>query len=151
MFHLGDMFRAGARFVDEKFVHHAGRPLVHYSLRPGIKPDADGLYHESSEKRWDAKPTFLIGFYEIPLSTSTGQFGIDTPDEMLVELGFNSTVRAVGKIPTPGDLFLDCNHDKWIVIQRGRNDDMLRGQNRLVLTVCRFQESVTTGGKDATA
>jgi hypothetical protein len=147
--HVGDFFRGVARFIDEKFVHYAGRPLVHYRLLPvSVKHDADGLYYpESTEKKWENKPTFLRGFYEIPVSTATGQFGIDAPDEMLVELGFNDTVKALGKVPGIGDLFLDCNHDKWIVVQRSRKDDMVRGQNRLILTVCRFQESVTTGGK----
>lgn len=124
--HLGDMFRWVACRADELFVENTGRPFT--DLESGVE---------------------LRGIYELPEGAANPQlFGIDGPDEMDVELGYYTTIDKLKRVPPVGDKFLDLLKQTWIVINRRRKDDMVRGQNRLVLTVRRYQESVTTGGSN---
>ena len=124
--HLGDLFRWGACALDELFVENTGRPFT--QLEGGVE---------------------LRGIYELPALSSAPQFfGIDGPDEMDVELGYHTTLRKLKRPPQIAEKFVDLVGQTWIVINRWRKDDMVRGQNRLVLTVQRYQESVTAGGKN---
>lgn len=124
--HVGDMFRWAACRLDELFVENTGRPFTH--LETG---------------------TELRGIYELPEGSAAPKvFGLDSPDEMDVELGYFTTLDKLKTVPKIGDKFVDLLKQTWVVFNRRRKDDMVRGQNRLVLTVTRYQESVTTGGKN---
>jgi hypothetical protein len=133
---FGDMFRNFACNVDEMFVESTGRPLMYYELHHPYDVEKPKAYKP---------PVSLRGFYEIPLS-GNGVFG----DEMDVEVGYKTTIQKISTVVAPGDMVIDCAGNKWVVVQCNRNDDNIRGQNRLVLTVQRFQESITAGAaKDA--
>lgn len=140
---IGDYLRNAARTADELFIEGTGRELFYYK-RLVSQTETDKVYDVRAQISWTNDPIVLRGFYETPMAASVQQFGIDATDEMDVELGYETTVKKVGSIPAPGDLLVTNKSEKWVVLTRRRKDDMLRGQNRLVLTVQRFQESATT-------
>jgi hypothetical protein len=140
---IGDYLRTAARSADELFIEGTGRELFYYR-RLVSQAATDQVYDVRAQISWTNDPIVLRGFYETPLAEGVQQFGIDSPDEMDVELGYETTLKKVGAVPSPGDLIVTNKSEKWVVLTRRRKDDMLRGQNRLVLTVQRFQESATT-------
>ena len=121
---IGDLLRPLACAADEAYIELTGRPLTH--LPTGAH---------------------LRGFYKLPIDVSRSEFGIDSPDEMVIELGFNTTIRKLRKLPAFKDILVDCIGGSWEVAIKARNDDIVRGQNRLILNVVRHQESLVTGGK----
>ncbi len=117
---IGDYVRSGICYLDELFVEATGRSFIH--IDKGVR---------------------LIGVYQLPpKSTAPRLFGLDEPDEMEVELGYKTTKKKLGELPKLVDKFIDFNGDKWVVNDMHRLDGKVKGQNRLVLTVCRYQETV---------
>lgn len=143
MGNLFDLLRSVLCAIDDFFVQSTGRIVFHYSRLSG-RPSSDQVYTEDRLQSFSSTSTKLRGFYSIPLSSAITTFGIDTPDEMQLQLGFNSTVKKIGMIPQIGDLMVDHANGHWVITDRARKDDMFRGTNRLVLTLSRFQESATT-------
>src|SRR5581483_8116537 len=114
---IGDVFRGVACYADELLVEGTGRPLLYYENLVTCCHEPGSPYCEDAHKPvHSTTPVSLRGFYELPGESSCMAFGIDEPDEMDVELGFNTTVKKVGKVPRVGDMLVDCVCGRWIVV-----------------------------------
>lgn len=146
---LGDLIRGCVGRVDELFINWFGKPLVYYDICIPYKSNA--IYYETREKIWSHTPVFLRAFYEIPSTNSISAFGIDDPDEMIIDLGYSSSIKSLGYVPRVGGLVMDHLSGKWLIVQRMVEDDTIKGQSRLRLLTQRLQESATPASTTATS
>jgi len=131
---------------DEESIEIGGTPIYYYEvfIQDGT---IDPLYLEDRGKIYSNHPIELRCLYEpIPSTNTLGVFGIDSPDEMIFELNFKSTIQKIGHPPKIGSrIFTPHKRENWMVIQRNAGEFKLWGELRLQLICQRFQESVTTG------
>lgn len=127
---IGDIFRKVTGYADELFIKGSGRIITHVN--------------QKTQKR-----TELRGIYEIPIYKHD-PFGIDSPDEMNVEFGYKTLLDKIGYLPkicdrpNPEEWFLDHRGNQWVLIGRQAKDNFYLGESRIVLTLQRYQESLTT-------
>lgn len=136
MFNLGDIYRNVVNRLDEVFIQLFGKRMLHYSC---ISGPSSVDYSEPRRIEFNMTPTELRAYYDIPVNLNN-QFGIDTPDLMVVHLAFNDTISKLKKFPGIGDILVDNLMRKWQITTRDHIDN-----GRLTLTVTRFQESVVPG------
>jgi len=131
---------------DEEIIRMGGSPLFYYEvfIQPGT---VDPIYLEDRGKIFSNNPVQLYCTYEpIPSQNASGQFGIDSPDEMIFELNYKAVLRAIGHPPKIGSrLFTPHLRENWVIIQRNLGEFKLWGALRLQILAQKFQESVTTG------
>lgn len=126
MNNFGDFFRAGMRVVDELLIDIKGRSLIYCELDKNGQFDSKGFIS-------------LIGIYEIP-SGYVSHLG-HSNDEMIVELGYNSTINKMETLPKIDGIIIDCLNQKWRIKQRNRKDNMVYGIHRIVLNTVRHHEA----------
>ncbi len=144
-----DVIKGLARKADGFWIDNAGFPIVVTGvLRKD--PNVERLYLEESSKVFQSQePVLLYGFYDYPDDKALNMFGIDSPEEMEIEVNEENVLKKLGKVPEIGTVLYieDLN---WTVIQRTRIYNRFIGRYRLKLTVMRYQEAYTTGeGKSA--
>jgi hypothetical protein len=125
---------------------YKGTPLFYYEvfIQEG---NIDPIYWEDRSKIFSNNPITLYAYYEpTPTQNDLGQFGIDSMQEIIFELNYSATLRAIGHPPKIGSrVFSPHLSEHWKVIQRNLNDFKKWGVIRLELVVQRFQETTTTG------
>lgn len=131
---LGDIHRWLSSRLAEVLIRTFGRRIIYY-------PRTDNTNFEDYSSGYS--PTFgdLVEFraeYTIPSSLFVSKFGIDSPDEMIVTLGYLNTIRKLGNMPRPGDHLVDDTWGKWQIMSRHYEND-----GKLKLVVSRYAESKT--------
>jgi len=128
--------------LDQEIIEIGGSPLFYYEVF--IQSNTvDPIYWEDRGKLWSNVPVTLYGYYE-PITSQNflGQFGIDSPDEMVFELNYRGVLNILGHPPKIGSrIFTPHKKENWVIIQRDLADFKLWGEFRLQLVCQRFQES----------
>ena len=104
---------------DEELIKISGTPLFYYEVFIQNQT-IDPIYVEDRGKIWSSNPISLYCYYEpIPSKNDMTNFGIDAPDEMIFELNYKATLKAVGHPPKIGSrLFTPHLSENWVLIQR---------------------------------
>lgn len=137
---------------DQELIEWGGSPIFYYELFIQFQT-LDKLYLEDRGKLWSPVPVQLIAIYEpIPSTKDQGLFGIDSPDEMVFMLNYESVLESLGGSPPKigSRIFTPHKRENWVVVQRNVGDFHLWGEVRLELICSRFQESLTTGEGEVT-
>jgi hypothetical protein len=130
---------------DQELMNIAGTPLFYFECMvqwQGI----DQLYREDRSKLWSTCEVPLYGFYD-PQSSQNyiDMFGIDSRDEIKIELNLRAVIKAIGHIPKLGSrIFTPHRRENWVVRQRNIAEFRLWSEFRLIIMAERFQESLTT-------
>lgn len=137
-----------AKLVKDKWIEVAGEEIVFYPVdtqKININSDVteDLFIREPPLK----DPIVLYGLYTPPQRClNRGTFGLDTPDEIVIKLPFDSTVEKVGKFPI-GSLIHTTDGRKWKLVNYYRECEKYLGETCLVLVGEQYAETVTTGPK----
>lgn len=93
---------------DQEVIQIGGSPLYYYDLFINIQ-NIDQLYVEARDKLWSPCPVCIYGYYD-PISSSNqlGMFGIDSPDEIMLEFNYRHVLKTLGKPPQIGTDFLSA-------------------------------------------
>lgn len=131
---------------DEEAIKIAGSPIFYYEAFIQ-QQTVDPIYWEDRGKLFSQFPIALYAFYEpIPSQNLQGNFGFDSPDEMLFHLNYKATLRDVGHPPKIGSrIFTPHLSENWVIVQRNLGEFRKWGVLRIDLICQRFQESTTTG------
>lgn len=132
--------------LDQEIIEMGGTPVMYYEVFINVA-NIDELYMEARDKLWSEHPICLSGYYDpIPSQNAMGAFGIDSPDELMIEFNYRHVLKALGHPPKIGArIFTPHKREHWVVIQRNVEVFKLWGELRLQLMCGRFQESLTTG------
>jgi hypothetical protein len=136
---------------DQESLMRGGSPLYYYEVFIQ-QQTVDPLYLEDRGKIFSNNPIQLWCAYEpIPSQNELSPFGIDSPDEMVFEVNYRTTLKTIGHPPKIGSrMFSPHLRENWMIVQRNLGEFKLWGALRLELVCQRFQESVTTGEGDVT-
>lgn len=136
---------------DEELIKIAGTPIFYYECLiqfQGIDP----LYREDRSKIWSTCDTQLYGFYD-PQSSQNyiDMFGIDSRDEIKIELNLSAVLKTLGHLPKLGSrIFTPHRRENWVVRQRNIGEFRLWSEFRLIIMAERFQEDVVANAGIAT-
>ena len=131
-------------WLDGLFIWFFGRRVLIENVI--IKENKNALYHEDQEKEWES-PVELYGLYAHPDINEYRFFGVDSPDEMALELNYSDTIKKLGHSTTIGSkiTILDMNRrDAWIIVHRNIEDHRIWGSGRLVLALQKYVPRATT-------
>lgn len=130
---------------DEEVIKIGGAPIFYYEVIISFNT-IDDLYHEARNKLFSNIPIELWGYYEpVPAQNYQTTFGIDSPDEMIFELNYQSALQTLGHPPKIGSrIYTPHKREDWIIVQRNLGEWKMWGELRMQLLCQRFQESVTT-------
>ena len=142
---LINWFKIIANGLDGVWINNGGWPIeVIGYFKPTAKP-SDSLYIEDrAEMIKLEKPIKIYGFYTLPEIKHLSYFGIDSPDEMIIEVNPNNICRMLGKLLSPG-LVLETEGMKWLVVNIRWRHHWFFGKRRMSLHCQMYQESITTG------
>jgi len=136
------------RAVDGLWIESAGHPIIVKGIMHRKKPDTNALYIEDQRELTKIYPEVTIyGFYNYPQMQYFQMFGIDSPDELEVQVNNEIVTEKLSGLPVIGAL-LEIESDDWIVINRSYIYNRFVGKYRLALVCQRFQRSITTGIAD---
>jgi hypothetical protein len=127
--------------IDGYWIESAGHPIIVkgvFTVR-----EKDEIYFG----RWANLSTINItiyGFYDYPTESQFSIFGIDSPEEMVVQINPEIVSEKLDGIPPIGTL-LNIEGCDWLVVNRGYTHNRFIGKYRLSLQCQRYVESVTTG------
>jgi hypothetical protein len=132
--------------LDQEIIEIGGTPIMYYEVFINVS-NIDELYVEARDKLWSEVPICLNGYYDpIPSQNAMGAFGIDSPDELMIEFNYRHVLKKLKHPPKIGArIFTPHKREHWVVIQRNVEVFKLWGELRLQLMCGRFQESLTTG------
>ena len=142
-----DFIKNTLKKIDGYWIENAGHPII---VKGVLKPIStkDPLYHDGRGEFVQIYPQVLIyGFYDYPKMRSIQMFGIDAPDELDVQFNAEILCAKLGKMPEIGTL-LSLEQSDWIVINRTWVYNRFIGKYRIELECQRYQESITTAGKN---
>lgn len=131
---------------DQELIRISGTPIFYFEVFIPTET-IDPIYLESRNKIFATNPIKLYALYEpIPSQNSMGVFGIDAPDEMLLELNYSEVLSTLGHMPKIGSRILTPHlNENWKIVQNNLGEFKLWGAMRLQIMVQKFQESTTTG------
>lgn len=131
---------------DEESIKIGGSPIFYYELFINTN-NVDPIYLESRTKLFNPHPVELYCFYEpVPGQKIQTPFGIDSPDDMIFELNYKSTLNKLGHPPIIGSrIFTPFLKENWVIIERKTGEMKMYGVVRLQLVCQRFQEDVVSG------
>lgn len=131
---------------DQEAIEIGGTPIYYHEIFINMN-NVDELYVEARDKIWSQHPVCLYGYYDpIPSQNAMGAFGIDSPDEIMIEFNYRSVLKALGHPPKVGArIFTPHKRENWMIKQRNVEVFKLWGEIRLQVMCERFQESLTTG------
>lgn len=131
---------------DQEVIEIGGTPIFYYDLFINIS-NIDELYVEARDKLWSQHPICIYGYYEpIPSQNVMTVFGIDAPDELMIEFNYRHVLSQIGHPPKIGArLYTPHKREHWVIVQRNLQVFQLWGELRLQVMCQRFQESLTTG------
>lgn len=106
----------------------------------------DRLYLEDRGKLWSPNPIQLYCFYEPPeQQTPSTAFGLDAPDEVIIELNYQAFLQAVGHPPKRGSrIYTPHRGENWVIIDTRLTEFKFWGALRLQLICQKWSESTTT-------
>ena len=131
---------------DQEAIQIGGSPIEYYEIFINVN-NIDEIYVEARDKFWSQKPVCLYGYYDpIPSQNAMGAFGIDSPDELMIEFNYRSVLATLKHAPKIGGMiFTPHKKEYWAVKQRNVEVFKLWGEIRLQVMCERFTESLTTG------
>ncbi len=131
---------------DQEVIRINGTPLYYYEVFIN-RNTIDELYVEDRGKLWSNCPVCIYGYYEpAPAQNFMSTFGIDSPDEIMIEFNYKHVLDTLRHVPKIGSrIFSPHKSENWVIIQRNLENYKLWGELRLQLMCQRFQESTTTG------
>ena len=131
---------------DEDAIKQGGSPVFYYELFVDTNR-IDPLYLETRTKLFSPTPVELYGIYEpIPSQNMQTAFGIDSPDEMIIEFNYRSVLNKLGHPPKIGSrLFTPFLKENWVIIERKTGEFKMYGVVRLQCICQRFQEDDVSG------
>jgi hypothetical protein len=133
-------------FWDQEIIRQGGTPLFYFEVFIQLQT-VDKLYLEDRGKLWAPKGIELYGFYEpVEQQTPSTAFGLDAPDEVILELNYRAFLETVGHPPKRGSrVFTPHRSENWVIVDTRLAEFKLWGAIRLQLICQKFQESTTTG------
>ena len=131
---------------DQEAIAIGGTPIFYYEVFLQTNT-IDPLFYEDRGKVFSNNPICLMGFYDpIPSQNYVNMFGIDSPDEILINFNYQDVINKVGHVLKTGSrLFTAHKRENWEIIQRNVEEFRMWGQLRLQVMCKRFQESTTMG------
>ena len=129
---------------DQELIRLGGSPILYYKVfipRSGV----DEQYMECRTKVWSQTPIELFGMYDpIPSQLNQGLFGIDGPDQIIIQTNYKDTIDKLGHLPIIGSrIYTPMLREQWEIIDR-KLDQFNRWQVYHVLIHCqRFQDTLT--------
>jgi hypothetical protein len=132
-------------FWDQQAIIQGGTPIYYYEML--IQPQTvHPIYLEDRGKLFSMNPITLYATYDpIPSQNFQNQFGIDSPDEIKLELNYRAVKDAIGHPPKLGSrIHTPHLNEDWQIIQRNTGEYLMWGVMRIILICKRFQESTTT-------
>lgn len=136
---------------DEEAIRQGGTPVYYF---PVFIPtgEIDKFYMEARGKLFSPNPIELWATYDpVPAQNYMNAFGIDSLNELVLELNVKAVLKAVGHMPKVGSrIYTPHLGDNWEIIQRNLGEFKMWGALRLQLIVRQFQESVTTSNGQVT-
>lgn len=134
-----DFIKYVCRKIDGYWIESAGHPIIVkgvFTVR-----EKDEVYFG---RLTNLSPINIIiyGFYDYPTESQFSIFGIDSPEEMVVQI--NPETISEKLVPAIGTL-LNIESCDWLVVNRAYVHNRFIGKYRLALQCQRYQESVTTG------
>jgi hypothetical protein len=139
-----DFIKDVCRKIDGYWIENAGHPILVKGVFTAREKD------ELHIGKWaDFSPinAIIYGFYDYPAESQFSIFGIDSPEEMVVQINTEMASANMNGIPAIGTL-LNIENCNWIVVNRGYVHNRFIGKYRLSLQCERYQESVTPTGKN---
>lgn len=131
---------------DQEAIHMGGTPIFYYEvfIQSGT---VDPIYWEDRGKIFSNNPIQLYGLYEpIPSQNAIGAFGIDGPDEIILDFNYKEVLDLIGHPPKIGSrLYTPHLRENWVIVQRNLGEFKMWGAMRLQIMAQKFQESLTTG------
>jgi hypothetical protein len=131
---------------DQEVIQIGGTPLEYFDIFINVS-SIDEIYMEARDKIFSPCPVCIYGYYDpIPSSNVLGTFGIDSPDEIMIEFNYRHVLKTLGFPPKIGArIYSPHKGENWQIIQRNVEVFKLWGELRLQVMCSRFQESLTTG------
>jgi hypothetical protein len=131
---------------DQDAIKQGGTPVFYYELFIDTN-NTDPIYLESRVKNFSPNPVQLYGIYEpVPSQNLQTAFGIDSPDEMIIEFNYKSVLNILGHPPKIGSrLFTPFLKENWVIIERKTGEFKMYGVLRLQCICQRFQEDDISG------
>lgn len=131
---------------DQEAIQMGGTPVMYYEVHIS-QNTINPTYGEDRGKFWDPNYICLYGYYNpIPPQNNLGLFGVDAPDELMIEFNLSDVKRRIGHLPVVGSrLYTPHKRENWVIIQRNIEEYKLWGELRLQLMCQRFRESLSTG------
>lgn len=131
---------------DQEAIMRGGSPVEYYEVfiaQQTIDPD----YRESRSKVWSQHSIQLWCVYEpTPTTRFMGMFGLDAPDEIVLEANYADVLSRLGGPPKLGSrIFTPHLREHWELIQCNTGEYKSWRVLRLQMICKRFQESLTTG------
>lgn len=139
---LVDLFRKFVSKTDSFLIYSFGKDISYYEPIV-VETSTDPTYLEDRVKQWSSLPQMLYGVCEILHSDKVSVFGIDSPNELVISLNYESVLNKLGRSPKIGARLVIKN-ENWIVLQRVLVDD-LWGEYRLRLLCEPYVVSETVG------
>lgn len=137
---------------DEEAIQQAGSPVYYKELYiPTGEIDTD--YMEARGALFSPHPIQLWASYD-PMASQNymSAFGIDSMNEVILELNYRAVLRTIGHPPKLGSIIYTPHlGENWEIIQRNLGEFKMWGALRLQLICRQFQESVTRQSGRATA
>jgi len=131
---------------DQEAINMGGAPVEYYEVLIQMQ-SVDQLYLEDRSKLWNPNPICLMAVYDpVPSQNAMTVFGMDSPDEILIEFNYKDVLQKIGHPPKIGSrIYTVHRRENWVVIQNNVEEFKLWGELRLQVMVKKFQESLTTG------
>lgn len=131
---------------DQEIIGIGGIPVFYYEVM--IQSNTiDPLYWEDRGKIFSNNPICLMAYYDpVPTQNAMEVFGIDSPDEIMLNFNYDDIIQKLGHPPRIGSrIFTPHKRENWEVIQNFGEEYKLWGQLRMQVMCKRFQESSTVG------
>lgn len=131
---------------DQEAIEIGGTPVYYYDVFINVN-NIDELYVEARDKIWSQHPICIYGYYDpVQQQNAMTAFGIDGPEELMLEFNYRHVLKAIGHPPKIGArLFSPHKRENWVIKQRSTEVYKMWGEIRLQVMCDRFQESLTTG------
>jgi hypothetical protein len=132
---------------DEEIIRIGGTPIYYYEVMIQMQT-VDPTYMEDRGKLFSPCAVELYAYYEPPQQQNmSGIMGLDTPDEeILLELNYKATLRAIGHPPKIGSrIYTPHRGENWEILDTKLDQFKMWGAIRLQIYCRKFQENPTDG------
>lgn len=131
---------------DQEAISIGGSPIYYYEVMIQSQT-IDPVYWEDRGKIYADTPVCLMGIYNpVPSQNMMSVFGIDSPDEIMIEFNYRDVLDKVGHPLKIGSrLFTPHKKENWKIKQSNVEEFKLWGELRLQVMCERFQESLSIG------